>query len=54
VSWHSGVRKWRGQLRYKQRIYHLEYFTDERRAAMVYDCHALELFDETARLNFPG
>lgn len=53
VSYSTNSRKWIARITFEGRRLFLGYFTDEVEAARAYDCKAVELFGEFARLNFP-
>ncbi len=53
VSYNKSCAKWFARIGLDGRTIHLGYFTDEVEAARAYDRKAVELFGESARLNFP-
>lgn len=53
VCWHKGHKKWVAQIILKNKHLHLGDFIDEVEAAKTYDCKAVELHGEFARINFP-
>ena len=53
VSYNYNTRKWHARITFEGTRLHLGYFTEEIEAARAYDRKAVELFGESARLNFP-
>lgn len=53
VSWHSARQKWIVFIMTDGVSNYLGYYTDETKAAQVYDAAAKDLFGEYAFLNFP-
>jgi len=53
VSFNKDNSKWKASIGYHKKRYHLGYYEKEKEAAFAYDTKALELYGETARLNFP-
>ncbi len=51
VSWSKFARKWRAQLQFEGRHYHLGYFTTKEAAAAAYNAQAVELFGDFAVVN---
>ena len=51
VYWDKNCKKWRAQIGYKKKNYHLGLFLSENEAALSYDNKAIELFGEFANLN---
>jgi hypothetical protein len=49
----SAKKPWRATISHKNKQYHLGSFETEKKAAVAYDEKAIELYGETARLNFP-
>ena len=52
VTWYKPTGKWKAQLKFDSRNYHLGYFHSETYAAMAYDKKAVEVFGNFAHLNF--
>jgi len=52
VYWYKITSKWKAQIQFKDKKYHLGYFTLKEDAAHAYDKKALELHGEFAKLNF--
>jgi len=53
VTYDKRNHKWLARCRVDGRLYWLGYYDDEVEAARAYDCKAVELFGEFARLDFP-
>ncbi|MCK5172440.1 MAG: endonuclease, partial [Planctomycetes bacterium] len=53
VNFFTPKKRFRAQIRYKDREYFLGYFRDEAQAGRAYDKKAKELFGDFAYLNFP-
>ena len=53
VSYSKACGKWGATIGFEGKSIWLGYFTDEEEAARAYDRKAVELFGESARLNFP-
>ena len=54
VYWNKSAAKWKAEVAYSGKRFHLGYFEDEEAAARAYDVRAKELHGEFARLNFPS
>ncbi len=53
VNYNRRSRRWTVRITFKGKRLFLGYFTDEEEAARAYDRKAVELFGESAKLNFP-
>ena len=51
VFWNKKMQKWRAQVRFEGKNYHLGYFTSEIEAALAYNTAALNFFKTFAKLN---
>jgi frataxin-like iron-binding protein CyaY len=52
VHFDSNTGKWRAQIQYKGKTFHMGSFDSEEEAATKYDLAAIDLFGEFARTNF--
>ncbi len=51
VHWSKQKSKWQATIHNKGHLYHLGFYDDKRKAAIVYDEAALKMFGEFARFN---
>jgi AP2 domain len=54
VAWHKRDKKWRVDITFNRKTFHIGYFEDKEEAARAYDEAAKKYHGEFARLNFPN